>query len=234
MFDIDDKDVKRLERELKTFAKRALPFATKNTLNRAAFDTQRESKEIIERKMITRNRFTLSSIRVDQARTLVIRNQSATVGSIADYMEDQEFGTTKASKGKEGVSIATGYAAGQEGQRQRTRLPRKPNRMQSIQLQRRRKKGATRRQQNFIAIKQAAESGRKFVFLDLGRRRGIFRVVGGKRKPRIKMVHDMTKRSVIIPRNPWLSPAVAATSRRIAGFYADSLRFQLKRQGLFQ
>lgn len=235
MFDINNRDIKQLERDLKKFADKAHPFATRKTVNDGAFQTQKIARANIQDNMVTRNRFTVQSVRVDQARTLDVRRQAATVGSIAEYMEDQEFGTVKAKGGKEGVTIATSYSAGQgENAQPRTRLPRKPNKMANIQLQRRRKKGAGRKQQNLISIRQAAETGRKYVFLDLGRRKGIFKVTGGKRRPKIKMVHDMTKDSVIVPKNPWLKPAFNEAARMLPAFYADALRFQLRRRNLFR
>lgn len=234
MFAINDRDIKKLERDLKTFARKAFPFATKKTLNDAAFQTQRIARVDIKEDLTLRNRFTVQSIQVEQARTLQVSRQAAVVGSIADYMEDQEFGAIKSKKGKQGVQIATSYSAGQgENAQPRTRLPRKANTMAQIQLQRRRKKGSNRKQLNIIAIKQAAETGRKYVFLDLGKRKGIFKVIGGKRRPKIKMVHDMTSQSVVIPRSPWLKPAFDEATRMIPAFYADALRFQLRRRNLF-
>jgi len=235
MFGVDTRDIKEMERDLKTFARKAYPFATRKTVNDAAFQAQRIARADVREEMVNRNRFTVQSIQVEQTKTLQVSRQAAVVGSIADYMEDQEFGAVKTKTGKEGVSIATSYSAGQGDNAQpRTRLPRKPNRMANIQLQRRRKKGTSRKQQNLIAIKQAAETGRKYVFLDLGRTKGIFKVTGGKRRPKIKMVHDMSRQSVVIPKNPWLAPAFEETTRMIPAFYADALRFQLRRRGLFR
>lgn len=233
MFSIGDENIKQLESDLKTFAERAFPFATKNTVNQSAFAAMKIARDDLKERMTLRNRFSIQSIQVEQTRTLNVKRQAAIVGSTADYMEDQEFGTVIRKTGKEGVQIATGYSAGQEGQK-RTRFPRKANQMKTIQLQRRRKKGGSRKQRNLVAIKEAATSGTKFVFLDLGRRKGIFKVTGGKRRPKIKMVHDMTKQSVVIPKNPWLSPAVKKTTKKIPEIYKRSLIFQLKRQGLFK
>lgn len=233
MFAVNDSDIKQMESDLKTFASKALPFATRNTVNGAAFEARKIAQTGIRENMVNRNRFTVQSVRVEQTRTLNIRNQAAIVGSIADYMADQEFGAIKNKTGKEGVVIATSYSAGQgEDAQPRTRLPRKPNKMANIQLQKRRKKGSSRKQQNLVAIKQAAKTGRKYVFLDLGRRQGIFKVIGGKRRPKIKMVHDMTSESVVIPKNPWLKPAVDKVD--VPKIYRKSLEFQLKRQGLFR
>lgn len=233
MITLNDKDLKKYERDLQTFANRAYPYATRHTVNSAAFKAQEISRDTVRKSMVTRNKFTERSIQVDKARTLSVRRQAAVVGSIADYMETQEFGGVGNSSTGKGVAIATSYSAGQEGQRPRTRLPRKPNKMANIMLQKRKKRGSTRKQQNFIAVREAAQSGRKYLYLDLGRRRGIFKVTGGKRKPKIKMIHDLTRSSVAIPRNPWLAPAVAETEKFIPGFYRDALKFQLQRQRIF-
>ena len=235
MFVVNTDDIRNLEADLKTFKRKALPFATRKTLNDSAFAARAIAQADIRESMVNRNKFTAQSIRVDQARTLQISRQAATVGSTAPYMEDQEFGATKAKKGKEGVQIATSYSAGQgQGAQPRTRLPRKANTMAAIKLSKRRNKASNRKQRNIISIRQAATSGRRFVFLDLGRSKGIFKVTGGERRARLKMVHDMSNNSVVIPRNPWLAPAFEEAKRMQPAFYADALRFQARRHGLFR
>ena len=233
MFNIDDRETKRLERNLKKFKARALPFATKTTINEAAFTARRIAQTGIRRKLITRNKFTEASIRVEQTKTLDIRRQVSTVGSIADYMEVQEFGGTKRKKGKQGVAIATSFAAGGADNAQpRVRLPRKPNKLQNLRLRRISGKGKSKRQKNFIAVRAAASSGQKFVYLDMGRSKGLFKVTGGKRKPRVRMVWDLSRQSVVIPRRPWLAPAVRKAGAFIPRNYKKALQFQLKRHGL--
>jgi len=235
MIEVDTNQIKELQEDLKVFADRAYPFATKQTINRSAFKAQQISREIVKDEMIQRNKFTVQSIQVDQARTLNVNRQEATVGSTADYMEDQEFGGSKSKSGKQGVSIATSYSAGQgESAQPRTRLSTKPNKLASIRLKRQGTKARSRKQKNFIAIREAAQSGSKYVYLDLGRRQAIFKVIGGKRRPKIKMVHDLTRKTVVIPKNPWLAPAVKQTEKHIPQIYKESLEFQAKRAGLFR
>ena len=235
MFKVDTNDIKLLEGDLKRFAHRAYPFATKATVNTAAFTAMSISRGHIDTKMITRNAFTKKSIQVEQTRQLNVSRQEAIVGSIADYMEVQEFGGIKHKNGSEGVAIATSYASGEgENTQPRRKLPRKPNKLANIRLQRRSKRGASRKQKNMMAIKQAAQSGSKYVFLDLGRSKGIFKVTGGKRRPKIKMVYSFREQSVVIPKSPWLAPSVKKTEAKIPGIYKKSLEFQLQRLGLFR
>lgn len=235
MFKINTDDIRRLQDDLETFAERSIPFATRKTLNDSAFAARSIAQADVSKSMVNRNKFTLRSIQVEQARTLNISRQSSEIGSTADYMEDQEFGAIKSKGGKHGVQLTTSYASGEgENAQPRKRLPRKANSMTSIQLSKRRRKGAGRKQRNLVAIKDAAITGRKFVFLDLGKTKGIFKVIGGKRRPKIKMLHDMTRGSVAIPRNPWLKPAFEEATRMMPAFYADALRFQARKHGLFK
>lgn len=235
MFKIDTKDIKRLEDDLKTFAFRAFPFATKSTLNRSAFEAQSAARANVSKDMIERNKFTKQSILVEKAKTLNVRRQSATVGSIADYMEDQEFGGVKRSQGKQGVPIATSYSAG-EGMNSgaRTRVPKRANALQNIQLNKKRGRGKNKRQRNLIAVKEAAASGNKYVYLELQKKKGIFKVVDGKRRPKLRMVHDLTEQSVTIPKSQWLRPAVQRVEVLMPEFYREALIFQLKRHNLFK
>lgn len=241
MFKIDDSQIKDLENQLSIFKNTALPFATKQTLNKTVFEGQKIARRDVQVKMIQRNKFTVQSIQVDQAKGLNISTQAAVLGSIAPYMDEQEFGAVERKTGKVGVAIPTGYAAGQEGAGIRTKLPRKGNALANIQLQKRAKQGVNKRQRNLMAIQQAVKTGNRFVFLDLVRSKGIFKVVGGRYTgkgwpigARLKMVYDMSKSSVTIPKTPWLLPAVKHVENKLPQFYAEALEFQLKKHGLFR
>lgn len=143
-------DLKDLEFELGRLNKKAIPFATRAAINSIAFEIQKEARKTIDEKFVNRNKFTKQSVRVERSRTLNMRSQEALVGSIADYMATQEFGGT--AKGRGNQPIATSVSAGQsESTRPRTRLPRRPNRMQSIQLKRRARGSQSRRQRNKAA-----------------------------------------------------------------------------------
>lgn len=235
MFSINDKDIINLERDLKAFARRAYPFATKATLNTAAFGTQKIARNIISGRMIERNKFTRQSIQVDIARTLNVRRQASTVGSISNYMETQEFGGVKTKTGKHGVPIATSEASN-EGPKviPRKRLPTRANKLRNIKLRRTRNKSTSRKQRNKALIMQAAGKGSKHIFLDLGRKAGIFRVMGGKKRPRLRKMYDLSRASVNIPRTPWLKPAFDKATAQLPRLYRRALEFQLKRHGLLK
>lgn len=235
MLSIDDDKIKQFESDLKTFAARAYPFATKSTLNSAAFEARSAMQGNIRRQMVTRNKFTEKSVRVETVRGLNVGRQFAIVGSIAPYMETQEFGGTKRKGGKTGTPIPTTAASGEgEGMRPRRRPVPRSRALGRISLRNNKIKAVSRKQKNFLKVKLTAKSGRKFVFLDLDKHPGIYRVTGGVRRPQVKLMWDMSKESVVIPRNPTLQPAVRRAERRLPKLYEEALVFQLKRQGLFK
>ena len=235
MLIINDDKIKQFESDLKTFASRAYPFATKNTLNQAAFSAREGYVANARDSMQLRSKFTERSMRVEPVRGLNVSRQSATVGSIAPYMDEQEFGTIKRKGGKTGVPIATSVASGEgEGVQPRRRMVPKSRQLGNIGLRNKSIKAKSRGQKNFLKVKLTAKSGRKFVFLDLDKHPGIYRVTGGVRRPQVKLIWDMSKESVVIPRNPMLAPAVKDAERVMPFLYEQSLIFQLKRQGLFR
>ena len=235
MFKIDTEEIKQLESDLKTFKERAYPFATKNTVNQAAFKTQKRMKIFMHNNMILRNKFSESSIRVETTKTLRVSAQAAVVGSIAPYMENQEFGATIIKKGKHGVPIPTSEASGEgRGVKTRRKVVPRSRSLRSIKLNKSKIRTKSKKQENFIRIQQAIASGRKFVFLDLQKHPGIYRMSGGKKAPKINLIHDMSRKSVSIPKNPTLLPATRVTQKELPSIYRKSLIFQLKRHKLFK
>lgn len=244
MLDIDLTEIRKLERDLTKLYERALPFANRNFINDAAFDIRREAIKEIKEKLTLRNRWTAKSIQVERSRSLNLRKQDAAVGSTEEYMLDTEFGATERATGSKGITLATGWSAGQKGQQPRTRLPRKANAMRNIKLENKRAKGANRKQKNFLLVQQAVQTGSRYIFMDLGRRKGIFKVLGGRKAKearegkiagaRIKMVHDMTKKSVTIPATPWLTPATDRVTPKFPEMYKKRLIGQIRRANLFR
>lgn len=238
----DLSDIRQFEKDLSAFASRALPFASRQAINKTAFDARADVQARIDDQLVQRNKFTRNSIRVEQTRSLRIENQRAVVGSIAPYFDDLEFGNVKTRTGKEGVPIATSYSAGQDGQQPRTKIPRKPNRMQNITLAARRRKPKHRRQANLFAVQDAVTTGKRVVFLDFGRTKGLFRVLGGRKRfkrgwpkgARIKMLWDMSRTTVRTPSHDLFSGMVREIEPTWATNYHEALTFQARRAGLFR
>ena len=224
---VDTRDFLRLEADLGKFARHAIPHAQRNTLNAAAKTTEKVAKVHVDKKMTLRapNNWTKGSIRHKRARGTNTRSMFSAVGSVQKYMADQEFGSTKRAKGKVGTPLTTPYASGEGlNAKPRKKLARKPNKLRNIRLRKTRRRGVNRKQRTIIAIAEAAKAKRRYVYLDTGKRKGIFRLHGslarrrggeGEYKPKLRlyrpelrMVQDLTYKSVRIPRNPWLKPSV--------------------------
>lgn len=225
MFDIDTRQLHGLERRLDRLNSRGLPYATRQTMNDLAFESRAVARAELPARMVLRNKHAINSIQVTKATSLNISQQLAHVGSTADYMATQETGGIKTKQGGSAVSIPTTTAAGQgRNAKPRTRLPRAALKMGAIHLKRiaASRNAKNRKQRNAIAM----ATSDKYVFLDLGRRKGIFRKDKGGG---VTMLHDLTRASVQIPKNEWLKPATEAAERKLPGFYGRALEFQLRR-----
>ena len=243
MFIIDDKEIRKLEKQLKKLSMVAYAMATRSTINSAAFDARKQAIKLFKKEFIQRNRFTSKSVLVDPSKTLKVSNQSAFVGSTADYMKRQEFGGTIRKKGKEGIPIPTSFAAGQEGARPRTKLPTRPNKLTNINLRQGKRKPVTRKQAILFAAQDAVTSGKRYVFIDFGGgSKGIVKIKGGRKKfkkgwptgAQIKMTHNLSAGSVRIPRNAWLQPSMIKSAKKLPVLFKEKLIFQLKRRGMFK
>ena len=127
------------------------------------------------------------------------------------------------------MAIPTSVASGEgRGAKPRQKMVRRPNKVSNITLARN-ARTSNRKPRNAIAVKEAIETGRRYIFLELQRRKGLFRVYGGKRKPRVEMIQDLTRKTVRIPRNPWLMPAANKQVAQLPRYYAAALDRQLAR-----
>lgn len=221
--EIDTRQLRLLEADLLMLAKRGLPYATRQTINDLAFKARGEWQALLGKKFILRNQFTTRSIRVEQARSLEIGDQQAIVGSVAAYLLTQEEGGTLRGRGQS-KPVPT-LAARVSGSLKK--LVSRPNRMSRIQLKARH--GRSQQQRNAIQIAQAQKSGSKFVYLEKGAKRGIFRRFGGKRSTRLVLVQNLSHRSVTIKARETMGPAVQASLGWGQRLYQRALEAQLAR-----
>lgn len=228
MITIDNDGVMKLADKLEKMSGRAIPYATRSALNKAAFFARGEAQEVIGRNMIERNKWTRRSVMVQTAKGLNINKQESEVGSVQDYMETQEYGGTVTGRGKT-KPIPTGYAAGQDGQRKRTKVPTRVNKMRNIRVGSR-----NRRNTLFQSAIIAANAGDKF-FKTSGRKSAIYRVWGKRKRKgqwtrvKMRMVYDMSRRSVRVPKSPWLAPAIKATVKAWPRILKKEIILQLRR-----
>lgn len=216
----------------------ALPLAIKNTLNSAAFEAMQKSRKTIGEDFTLRNKFTERSVRVVPEKTLKMATMAAVVGSVAGYMESQELGEKRTSKGKHGLRIPTSAAAGQTGG-QRTRPILKKYRRGQLKLANEagRIRASDKGQFILMSIRVAALRGQSpYVFLPFGgKKAGLYRVIpagsppsprykrGKKRfsrkftwgrpkgtpgKERLVLIHSFARRTITIKPTRWLKKNV--------------------------
>jgi len=230
MFTADMQNYKILEERLKAFSEKAIPFATRQTINDLAFAASSKAKENIRKEFVLRNKFTEKSIRVTTTRERTISAQRSVVGSVVAYMEEQEFGGTTTKRGKFGVPIPTSYSAGlSESAKPRSKMIRKPNKMSSISISNKNRAFKSKKQAAKVSVIEAVKRGRKYIFMELDRTKGLFKITGGKNKPKIKMVYDLTRTSIKTKARPWLRPASQEVIKNFSKIYIKNLEYQLKR-----
>ena len=249
--EIDTRELKMLERGLQTFARKSVPFATRQVINQQAFASRSGMQDNISRDMVNRNKYTRGSIRVDRSTSLNIDKQQSVMGSIAEYMDDQEHGTLITSEGKHGHPIPTATASNEGDRAYPRKRPRAPSkRLAKIRLANKRVKhhvgrGSLRapssKKHEFV-LKQimAVKTGQRFFFFSGGKRTGIYHIRGGRKKGRVinldntrtRMVYNLNKRNVLIPATPTMFPAVREVIKNTPVLYRRALLYQLRRHGL--
>lgn len=229
MITIDLRDAGRFAKELEHFAKRGVPYAVRNALNAMAFDARKLWVIEMAKELTLRNKYTTNSLKVEKVSGMTVSSMQAVVGSPLDYLLKQEQGGVEQAGARKGVPIPTTTAAGQAMKAQkRTKVVQKKNYMSAMQL--RSRVSGIRQRKNAVAIALAAKKGGGEVFLDLGRRKGIFRISGTpKGKLRVRMLYDLSRRVVRTPRNPMLQNVVTKMGPRAPAHTRLACIEQLKR-----
>jgi hypothetical protein len=217
---------------LERYAKKAIPHATRNYVNSAAFAAQKEWKGQIKRTFTTRNQYTERSIRVEKAQGLNVRTMSARVGSVAEYMGTQEDGGTV--KGKSGRKPIPGpVAAGMAPGANRTRLVRRSNWLGRLQAPSVNATGS-RKQRNAAALRVARAQGKKVALLERpSGGKGLFQISGGKRKIKTRLLWDLSRSSVRVEPAPTLQRTLKRISPRLPMMAKVAVVEQMKRNRLF-
>lgn len=221
----------RLFSELLGDMKKSLTFAARNALNDIAFEAREEwSKRQLPKAFTLRNNWTERGLRVEKARGRKFEELQSKVGSVREYMLPAEEGSTQTKRGKHGVAVPTSGASGQGPKEKRTRLIRRPNYLSSLTLVKR--VGGSKAQQNAIAMRMAREKG-QLAFLEIGKRKGIFKVGGRKKgKPRLKLLYDLTHSSVSTKPIPTLERTIDAVRPRFLSIHLKHMEAELVRHSI--
>lgn len=225
---VDLHEVERMAHELRTLKAEAFPYAVRNALNTSAFEGRKLWAKELQRSFILRNTFTTRSLRVVKAQGTSVQAMASHLGSIAKFMGTQEAGGVEVGHIGRSKPVPTAVASGQAmGSRPRTKAVRKPNWLTAIHLSKRRI-GKSRKQRNAIAIRQAVAAGQRFTFLELENRKGLFRITGTKRV-RVRMVWDLSRKAVRIPKDPTLERTLTTLGPRLLLIHRGAIVDQMRR-----
>lgn len=206
------KGVDKLQRALTEISKRSVPFAARDLVNGMAFEGRRIWGLEMQKTLTLRNAYTRSRALVQKASTLRMRDMYASLGHPEDYMRQLEEGGRERAD-KTFRPIPTEVAAGQAKGSTMPRRKRAVKRANIITKLSKRipggGKSGSRKSRNARAVRSAIKTGRGLALLDLGKRKGIFRVKGGKKGLNISMLYDLTRRSTPIPRKETLKPTLS-------------------------
>src|SRR4051812_15571382 len=101
-----------MQRELEQLAKRAIPYAARETLNGLAFAGRKIWQEQMASSLTLRNQFTQRRALVERATGSRMSEMEATLGHTEDYMRRLEAGIGERAR-RGGLAIPTEAAAGQ-------------------------------------------------------------------------------------------------------------------------
>ncbi len=224
--------IEPMVRELDAISRRYVPAAARETLNKLAFEGRAVWQDEMRKALTLRNRFTERRALVEPARTYRMSDMFARLGHTEPYMAWLEEGKPeKASKRFRPVptEVAAGQSPGSlRGGRKR---PVRPSaiitRLGSLAV-----KGAksrSRKANNARAISGAIRSGRRLALLDLGRGKGIYRVMGRRKRPRLVKLYDLSRRKTPVPRTPTLERALVRLAPRVLPIAHAALERQMAR-----
>lgn len=217
--------VKEMVADLKKLREKAVPYAIKNALNVAAFEARTIWQGEIRKSFVNRNQYTARSIRVEQAS---ITKLQAKVGSVADYMGKQETGGTVKGRGAHKL-IPEAAAAGQAPGNRRTKMVRGRFYIGALQVAHPTAHGG-RRQKNAIAIAVARKTGKNVVLLTRpSGGKGLFILGGGKRSLKMRMLWDVSRKSVHVHAEPTLERALTALKPKLEHMMSAALTQQMQR-----
>lgn len=158
-------------------------YVAKNALNHGVFTARTKWHGEMQDRLILRNEFTKKAVSVVRATGTDITRLRAVIGSRAPFMDDVEDGQSESKKGKHGVPVPTGYAAGQEGANPTTKLVRARFRIgatNTAKLQNTVARFRTSRQRNAVTIAIARRKDIQFGVLETKHGHGLFKINKGR------------------------------------------------------
>jgi hypothetical protein len=214
-----------MQRALEQLSKKGLAAAARETLTQCAFHGRRIWQENLEQANILRNAFTQRRVLVVPARGSRLSDMEAVLGHPSQYVADLEEGKGDRARGS---AVPIPELAARTGS-DKKKLVGKPNKLATIgRLAKGKTRGSTHKARNAQALRVAAKAGRKLVVLEGPRSRGIFRVMGGRRKVKVRKLWDLSHRTVSRPQRPTLQRSIDAALQLAPAIAERAMQKQLE------
>ena len=221
-----------MQRELEQLAKRGVAYAARDTVNGLAFAGRKIWQEQMASTLTLRNAFTQRRALVERA-TGTRMPVEAVLGHTEDYMRRLESGIGERAR-RGGLAIPNETAAGQaKGSLPagRKRAVRPSLVIRVLGKIKRQSRSMPRKARNARAVREAISNGSRLAYLELDRRRGIYKIMGGRKKPQIRKLYDLSRRSVPLPRIPTLEKTLELALLQGPTIALAALQRQLDRAG---
>lgn len=235
---LDKRPIEHLENTLEQIRKKSIPYAVRNTLNAAVYETSELAKKEIGSKFIERNQYSRRSVRYNKVVQRNIDQMMAEVGSVQEYMAKQEHGFVTHATGKHGIAIPTPYASGEGSARVRKKVIRAANRLNKIRIA----KGLAseyaatyknRHQRLIRMVQDSLELGFRTIFWMSKRssHSGFYRLRGGPRLTKrgwpegleLEQLYLVNKSLTETEEHKWLLPSVTHVRSIMGRLYQKAL-----------
>lgn len=236
--DTDTMDVDKLVKILNEINKKGMPYAIKQSLDKAAFNTMKYMKENLDKEFIIRNTYVGRSMQYRRVNGKHIDNMESSAGSVLEFMGEQEEGFEKHGTGSTGgVTIPTTAVTNQYGSTRRTKAITQKNQMKAIQLAESQK----RNKSTIAKIYAARAQGKKEIFIDKKtdqwkRKTGVYRVIRWRKKKRgwpkgakLRMIFSLEEKSIRVRPHEWLEPAIKHALPLMHKYFRDAVIEQIQR-----
>lgn len=211
---------------------KALPEATRYTLNEMAVQTWKSAKMDLKKTFTIRNTWTARSLGFQKVgSTNDIDRMESYAGSREDYMREQEEGISRSATGKHGEPIPTTHASGDGQARQRKkRIMRKfyLGRLKVAQglYDRAKREAGSDKQVLPLLVRMAKKQRKKVIFWKSDKRKqGLFQIDGD----RLPMIYDLTEKRIVSRPRRWLTAATEETIPKMRNIYGKALFFNLRK-----
>lgn len=192
------------------------PALRTEVVNHMAFSTRKRAIANAQKTFTLRNRYTIGSIRVVMARR---SNPAATVGSIQEYMAQQEFGDSVKSKG---IHTKDARITKDEKKLVSTNKRRSKLLKEAVSI----KSTGLTAHQRIARIREAQKDGLPMKMVVNGRL-GLYKFKGPSRKSKFRLLVDLSQNNVKIKSTPWFTPALQGVQARATSIFTKTMRKML-------